>query len=41
MLGSAECRAILGVGRKTTRSVVHAISAIVVTDMIFVFLVTR
>jgi len=30
-----------GVGRKTTRSVVHAISAIVVTDMIFVFLVTR
>jgi phospholipid/cholesterol/gamma-HCH transport system permease protein len=30
-----------GVGRMTTRSVVHAISAIVVTDMIFVFLVTR
>jgi phospholipid/cholesterol/gamma-HCH transport system permease protein len=30
-----------GVGRMTTRSVVEAISAIVVTDMIFVFLVTR
>lgn len=30
-----------GVGRVTTRSVVHAISAIVVTDMIFVFAVTR
>lgn len=30
-----------GVGRMTTRSVVHAISAIVVTDMIFAFLVTR
>ncbi|KIL98227.1 ABC-type transport system involved in resistance to organic solvents permease component [Paramagnetospirillum magnetotacticum MS-1] len=30
-----------GVGRLTTRSVVHAISAIVVTDMIFVFMVTR
>ncbi|CAA7621353.1 ABC-type transport system [Candidatus Terasakiella magnetica] len=30
-----------GVGRMTTRSVVHAISAIVITDMIFVFLVTR
>lgn len=30
-----------GVGRMTTRAVVHAISAIVVTDMIFVFLVTR
>lgn len=30
-----------GVGRMTTRSVVQAISAIVVTDMIFVFLVTR
>ncbi|AXQ29759.1 ABC transporter permease [Solimonas sp. K1W22B-7] len=30
-----------GVGRMTTRSVVHAISAIVVTDMIFTFLVTR
>lgn len=30
-----------GVGRMTTRSVVHAISAIVVTDMIFVFMVTR
>lgn len=30
-----------GVGRMTTRSVVHAISAIIITDMIFVFLVTR
>jgi len=30
-----------GVGRMTTRSVVHAISAIVVTDMIFAFAVTR
>ena len=30
-----------GVGRMTTRSVVHAISAIVVTDMIFAFMVTR
>lgn len=30
-----------GVGRMTTRSVVHAISAIVLTDMIFAFMVTR
>jgi phospholipid/cholesterol/gamma-HCH transport system permease protein len=30
-----------GVGRMTTRSVVHAISAIVITDMIFAFLTTR
>lgn len=30
-----------GVGRVTTRSVVHAISAIVVADMLFVFLSTR
>ncbi len=30
-----------GVGRVTTRSVVHAIAAIVITDMIFAFLVTR
>jgi phospholipid/cholesterol/gamma-HCH transport system permease protein len=30
-----------GVGRVTTRSVVHAISAIVIADMIFVFLSTR
>lgn len=30
-----------GVGRMTTRSVVHAISAIVVTDMVFAFMVTR
>lgn len=30
-----------GVGRMTTRSVVHAIAAIVLTDMIFAFVVTR
>ncbi len=30
-----------GVGRVTTRSVVHSITAIVVTDMIFAFLATR
>jgi phospholipid/cholesterol/gamma-HCH transport system permease protein len=30
-----------GVGRMTTRSVVHAISAIVITDMAFAFMVTR
>ena len=30
-----------GVGKATTRSVVQAISAIIVTDMIFAFLVTR
>jgi len=30
-----------GVGRMTTRSVVHAIAAIVITDMLFVFLTTR
>jgi len=30
-----------GVGRATTSSVVHAISAIVVTDMIFVYVATR
>lgn len=30
-----------GVGQATTRSVVQAISAILVTDMVFVFLVTR
>jgi phospholipid/cholesterol/gamma-HCH transport system permease protein len=30
-----------GVGRMTTRSVVHAISAIVITDMIFAFAVAR
>lgn len=30
-----------GVGRMTTRSVVHAISAIVITDMVFAFMVTR
>lgn len=30
-----------GVGRLTTRSVVHAISAIIITDMLFVFMTTR
>ena len=30
-----------GVGRATTRSVVHAISAIIITDMLFAFVVTR
>lgn len=30
-----------GVGRMTTRSVVQAISAIIVTDMVFAFMVTR
>jgi len=30
-----------GVGRMTTRSVVHAISAIVITDMVFTFVMTR
>ena len=30
-----------GLGRATTRSVVQAISAIVITDMLFVFMVTR
>ncbi len=36
VVGGAE-----GVGRMTTRSVVHAISAIVITDMVFVYLATR
>jgi len=30
-----------GVGRMTTRSVVHAVSAIIITDMVFAFMVTR
>lgn len=30
-----------GVGRMTTRSVVHAIAAIVITDMLFAFVLTR
>jgi phospholipid/cholesterol/gamma-HCH transport system permease protein len=30
-----------GVGRMTTRSVVQAISAIIITDMVFAFMVTR
>jgi phospholipid/cholesterol/gamma-HCH transport system permease protein len=30
-----------GVGRATTRSVVQAIAAILITDMLFVFIVTR
>ncbi len=39
--GAAVTGGAEGVGRMTTRSVVHAISAIVITDMIFAFLVTR
>ncbi len=39
--GAAVTGGAEGVGRMTTRSVVHAISAIVVTDMIFAFMVTR
>ncbi len=38
--GAAVTGGAEGVGRATTRSVVHAISAIVITDMIFVFLWT-
>ena len=30
-----------GVGRATTRSVVIAITAIIVTDMLFIFILTR
>ena len=30
-----------GVGRATTRAVVHSLSTIIVTDMIFAFIVTR
>ena len=30
-----------GLGRATTRSVVQAITAIIITDMLFVFVVTR
>ncbi|CCQ74972.1 ABC transporter permease [Magnetospira sp. QH-2] len=39
--GAAVSGGAEGVGRYTTRSVVHAISAIVVTDMLFAFMVTR
>lgn len=39
--GAAVTGGAEGVGRMTTRSVVQAISAIVVTDMIFAFMVTR
>jgi phospholipid/cholesterol/gamma-HCH transport system permease protein len=39
--GAAVTGGAEGVGRMTTRSVVHAISAIVITDMIFAFMVTR
>jgi phospholipid/cholesterol/gamma-HCH transport system permease protein len=39
--GAAVTGGAEGVGRVTTRSVVQAISAIVVTDMIFAFMVTR
>jgi phospholipid/cholesterol/gamma-HCH transport system permease protein len=41
MNGASVTGGAEGVGRMTTRSVVHAISAIVVTDMIFAFMVTR
>jgi phospholipid/cholesterol/gamma-HCH transport system permease protein len=36
VVGGAE-----GVGKATTQSVVQSISAIIVTDMIFAFVVTR
>ncbi|HXP96012.1 MAG TPA: ABC transporter permease, partial [Telmatospirillum sp.] len=39
--GAAVTGGAEGVGRMTTRSVVHALSAIVITDMIFAFMVTR
>ncbi|MFQ5354917.1 MAG: MlaE family ABC transporter permease [Mariprofundaceae bacterium] len=39
--GAAITGGAEGVGRVTTRSVVHAITAIVITDMLFAFLVTR
>ncbi|MBI5162475.1 MAG: ABC transporter permease [Magnetospirillum sp.] len=39
--GSSVTGGAEGVGRMTTRSVVHAISAIVITDMFFAFMVTR
>lgn len=39
--GAAVSGGAEGVGRYTTRAVVHAISAIVITDMLFAFLVTR
>lgn len=39
--GAAVSGGAEGVGRATTRSVVQAIAAILVTDMIFVFVVTR
>jgi phospholipid/cholesterol/gamma-HCH transport system permease protein len=39
--GSSVTGGAEGVGRVTTASVVHGISAIVLTDMIFVFVATR
>ncbi len=39
--GAAVTGGAEGVGRVTTRSVVHAITAIVITDMLFAFLVTH
>jgi phospholipid/cholesterol/gamma-HCH transport system permease protein len=39
--GSAVAGGAEGVGRVTTRSVVHGITAIVLTDMLFVFATTR
>lgn len=39
--GSSVSGGAEGVGRMTTRSVVHSISAIVITDMVFAFMVSR
>lgn len=39
--GAAVTGGAEGVGKVTTRAVVQSISAIVVTDMIFAFVVTR
>lgn len=39
--GAAVTGGAAGVGKVTTRSVVHAISAIVITDMLFAFVVTH
>ena len=39
--GSTVTGGAEGMGRATTRAVVHSITAIVVTDMLFVYLVTR
>ena len=39
--GSAVTGGAEGVGRATTRSVVHSIAAIVIADMLVAFLLTR